>query len=139
MRVVTVEEWEGTVSKVVARFALDGEDLPAGASSWGKPEVSVLMDIRNSLYDYIVVEKDKAIAAFEATEAQALRDADLVTGVVEAQQKSLAAAEAHAAHIAAVDARAQEAIEKAKADIERQKVMDAERAKIDRARAEANQ
>lgn len=110
MRVVEVQEWNGSTSRVIARFAIEGE---LTTDQQLMPDVRVLVDIRTALYDAILAEKEKVLEALDAAEEQSKRDADLVSGAMEVEQKSLAAAEAHAAHVAAMQVRAEEALTKA--------------------------
>lgn len=121
MRIITIEEREGEagLSRIVARFAI-GTTL----ESQVLPEISELVDIRESLYDYIKSEKDRVIKALDEVEVQAKRDAELLSDVATVEAKTLAAAEAHEAFVAGQAKRAKEAGDKArKAVKEREKAM----------------
>jgi regulator of protease activity HflC (stomatin/prohibitin superfamily) len=119
MKVVMIEERNGTISQIVARFAIDGE-LPEG-DQLRKPDIALLVEVRQAMLDYIKAEKEKVVAALESEEAQHLRDADLVSGVVEVEAKTLAAAEANAAHIAAQAKKAEEAVAEAQSKVKEAK------------------
>lgn len=114
MRIVTLEEREGNVGKIIAQFEIGGEDF--GPQS-RRPDIATLVEIREALYDYIVKEKAKVEEILASEEARATRDADLISGVVDVQNKSLAAAEAHAAHVAAMAEKAAEAVAKAQEQV----------------------
>ena len=120
MRVVTLEDRNGVTSTIIARFALDGEQLDEPGPS-AKPNLSELVDIRKALGDFIKIEKEKADAAWKKAEAESRRDAELISGVVSSEQVALAAAEAHEAHVAAMKAKAEEAVAEAKEKVKKVK------------------
>lgn len=115
MRIVEVQDWTGTSSRVICRLGLD-EALTEDQEV--TPDVSLLVEWRELMYDIIKEQKEKAVEALSKTEAQAKRDADLLNDVSEVEMKAVAAAEAQAAHYAAQAAQAERHVAAAKKDLE---------------------
>jgi LmbE family N-acetylglucosaminyl deacetylase len=121
MRIVEVQDWTGTSSRVICRLGLDE---PLTEDQEVTPDVSLLVEWRELMYDIIKEQKDKAVEALNKAEEQAKRDADLLNDVTDVETRALAAAEAHAAHYAAQAAQAERHVASAKRGLaERKKEM----------------
>jgi hypothetical protein len=116
MWIVTIEDRDGSMGRTLARFAVGGE-LPESDNPGMRPDLAMLVEVREAMFDYIKNEMTKAKEVHDTEAARATRDADLVSGLVDVQTAKLAEAEAIAGFQAAHKKKADDALEKARANL----------------------